>query len=255
MPCRPPRSCAPRPASGVTLSGFPPATTSHDPGVMIPAMGERGWFGFGWPAEYGGFDDRIGRKVRRSDRPHLALAHQVGKLGGENDVLAAPLQQFTKDRLRTGIGVGVGRVDEIDPSVDHPSTIARQSSILVLPVEPNDIVPRQKLRYLHARPTQVPHLHVVSFTLPAVRRSPRLRRCNRLRMCRTASRTHPTRILDSGMLNCTPIGWQASGAGESWANSLRCSIEGGPACTPRRSHLRRHDRHHLDQCRSASARA
>jgi alkylation response protein AidB-like acyl-CoA dehydrogenase len=39
------------------------AATAFDPDVIIPAMAERGWFGFGWPAEAGGRDASLAEQV------------------------------------------------------------------------------------------------------------------------------------------------------------------------------------------------
>ena len=43
------------------------AATPHDPSVMIPAMADRGWFGFGWPATDGGRDASLAEQVVLND--------------------------------------------------------------------------------------------------------------------------------------------------------------------------------------------
>jgi alkylation response protein AidB-like acyl-CoA dehydrogenase len=50
------------------------AATPHDPGVMIPAMAERGWFGFGWPTEYGGRDASLAEQVVLNEEVMYARA-------------------------------------------------------------------------------------------------------------------------------------------------------------------------------------
>lgn len=39
------------------------ATTPFDPDVLIPAIAERGWFGFGWPPEHGGRSASLAEQV------------------------------------------------------------------------------------------------------------------------------------------------------------------------------------------------
>ncbi|HEX8004871.1 MAG TPA: acyl-CoA dehydrogenase family protein, partial [Trebonia sp.] len=56
-------------------------TTSHDPAVMVPAMAERGWFGFGWPAEYGGRDASLAEQVVLSEEVMYARAPVTIQIG------------------------------------------------------------------------------------------------------------------------------------------------------------------------------
>lgn len=57
------------------------AATSHDPDVMIPAMAERGWFGFGWPAAYGGRDASLAEQVVLNEEVMYARAPATIALG------------------------------------------------------------------------------------------------------------------------------------------------------------------------------
>jgi alkylation response protein AidB-like acyl-CoA dehydrogenase len=50
------------------------AATPSDPAVLIPAMAERGWFGLGWPAEYGGRDASLAEQVVLNDEVMYARA-------------------------------------------------------------------------------------------------------------------------------------------------------------------------------------
>jgi alkylation response protein AidB-like acyl-CoA dehydrogenase len=50
------------------------ATTSRDPGVLVPAMAERGWFGFGWPASCGGRDASLAEQVVLNEEVTYARA-------------------------------------------------------------------------------------------------------------------------------------------------------------------------------------
>ena len=49
-------------------------STAHDSGVMITAMAERGWFGFGWPAEHGGRDASLAEQVVLNEEAMYARA-------------------------------------------------------------------------------------------------------------------------------------------------------------------------------------
>jgi alkylation response protein AidB-like acyl-CoA dehydrogenase len=50
------------------------ATTPRDPDVMVPAMAERGWFGFGWPASRGGRDASLAEQVALNEEVTYARA-------------------------------------------------------------------------------------------------------------------------------------------------------------------------------------
>jgi alkylation response protein AidB-like acyl-CoA dehydrogenase len=57
------------------------ATTEADPDVMVPAMAERGWFGFGWPAEHGGRDASLAEQVVLNEEVTYARAPGSIQLG------------------------------------------------------------------------------------------------------------------------------------------------------------------------------
>ena len=57
------------------------AATPHDPAVMIPAMAERGWFGFGWPAEAGGRDASLAEQVVLNEEMMYARAPVTIQIG------------------------------------------------------------------------------------------------------------------------------------------------------------------------------
>ena len=50
------------------------ATTPRDPDVMVPAMAERGWFGFGWPASSGGRGASLAEQVVLNEEVTYARA-------------------------------------------------------------------------------------------------------------------------------------------------------------------------------------
>ena len=57
------------------------AATPHDPAVLVPAMAERGWFGFGWPAEHGGRNASLAEQVALNDEVMYARAPVTIQLG------------------------------------------------------------------------------------------------------------------------------------------------------------------------------
>jgi len=57
------------------------AATPHDPGVMVPAMAERGWFGMGWPEEAGGRDASLAEQVVLNEEVMYARAPVTIQLG------------------------------------------------------------------------------------------------------------------------------------------------------------------------------
>jgi alkylation response protein AidB-like acyl-CoA dehydrogenase len=57
------------------------AVTPHEADVMVPAMAERGWFGFGWPAEYGGRNASLAEQVVLNEEVMYARAPVTIQIG------------------------------------------------------------------------------------------------------------------------------------------------------------------------------
>lgn len=55
--------------------------TAFDPETLVPAMAERGWFGFGWPAEAGGRDASLAEQVVLHEEVTYARAPVTIQLG------------------------------------------------------------------------------------------------------------------------------------------------------------------------------
>lgn len=63
------------------LAGQADAAGEFDPEVLVPAMAERGWFGFGWPASAGGRDASLAEQVVLHEEITYARAPALIQLG------------------------------------------------------------------------------------------------------------------------------------------------------------------------------